>query len=237
MLMGVFFTVIRLGIMLLTVEVMFQFTDNIASWSKGELYLLMFLFRLIQKICYVVFDHNISCLSDHVVDGTLDGFIIKPMNTLVLVAFSDLSFEDFIRMFVDVVSLGLVIVWFGISSTPLAIICTTIATLCGIIAMFASKLFFNTLTFWFDRIDNINLIFYSAGSFGRFPIDVLPRAIRPILFSIIPLAFVSYLPASILPGKFPPTYTVFAIAGSVILLTLSLLFFDVALKRYSSASS
>jgi len=57
------------------------------------------------------------------------------------------------------------------------------------------------LSFWFYRIENINYLIESISDFGRFPISILPRTIKIIILTIIPVAFQAYIPIVTLTGR------------------------------------
>ena len=87
------------------------------------------------------------------------------------------------------------------------------------------------------RIDNIIEVFNSFYEAGRYPISVYRGAVRIFLTFIVPIAFITTIPAAALVDKLDPAYAVYSVALALILFALGAWFWRFALRSYSSASS
>src|SRR5260370_2527091 len=71
---------------------------------------------------------------------------------------------------------------------------------CGAVIVYSFWLILATTSFWFIRIDNIEMIFWNLFEAGRYSIDVYPLYIRRFLTFGVPLAFITTIPARALSG-------------------------------------
>ena len=76
--------------------------------------------------------------------------------------------------------------------------------------------------------------FYEA---GRFPVNIFPAWVRAVLTFVVPIAFITTVPASVLLGRLGGEFVLFSLGVAAILFTASVLFWRFAVRHYSSASS
>jgi ABC-2 type transport system permease protein len=81
------------------------------------------------------------------------------------------------------------------------------------------------------------MIFWNLFESGRYPIDVYPLAIRNLLTYVLPLAFITTLPARALSGRLEASTILLALALAAAMACVSAWFWRFGLRRYGSASS
>jgi ABC-2 type transport system permease protein len=91
--------------------------------------------------------------------------------------------------------------------------------------------------FWWGRADNIQHLFRPLHQLTRIPIDITGRVLRHLFTFVIPLAFVSTVPAQALAVGVSPWLIVYGILAAVFSLWLSNRAWHFALRHYTSASS
>jgi len=94
-----------------------------------------------------------------------------------------------------------------------------------------------TTAFWLVKVENISELFNAFFQAGRFPISAFPNWARLLLTIVIPIAFVTTVPASAAVGRLEPGL---ALAGSglaALLLLASHACWRLAVANYTSASS
>jgi ABC-2 type transport system permease protein len=94
-----------------------------------------------------------------------------------------------------------------------------------------------TLAFWFVKVDNLAELFNAFYEAGRFPISVYRGLLRAFLTFVIPIAFITTIPAATLLGRAGTTDITWALALAAVLFVFSNRFWNFALRHYSSASS
>ena len=106
------------------------------------------------------------------------------------------------------------------------------------VAIFYSLFFmFTTLTFWLQRVFNLEEFLTSVLNFGKAPVQVFTQGFLLFFIFIVPVAFVATFPTQVLLGKSGWELVLFGGIMALIFLFLSNKFWNFALKHYSSASS
>jgi ABC-2 type transport system permease protein len=112
-----------------------------------------------------------------------------------------------------------------------------VALLCGSAIVYSFWLILATMAFWFIRIENILMIFWSMYTAGRWPVGIYPGWLRWTLTLIVPVAFAVTVPAQAISGRLEPETLLGGISLAIALLTLSRWFWKQGLKHYSGASA
>ena len=93
------------------------------------------------------------------------------------------------------------------------------------------------LSIIFIKIGAMHELFLSALKFLEYPQNIYKVMIRILMIYIIPLATVSNVPAEKLLGKVGLIDTIEIVLLSIVFFMLTRIYYRLALKRYSSASS
>ena len=94
-----------------------------------------------------------------------------------------------------------------------------------------------TTAFWWVRVNNMMELFNAFFVAGRFPITAFPTWVRVILTFIVPIAFITTVPASAAVGRLDWPMALGSLAIAAGFLLLSHLFWRWAVANYTSASS
>ena len=87
------------------------------------------------------------------------------------------------------------------------------------------------------EIDHTIMIYRDLTNLGRLPIDIYKQPIKGILTCLIPVGTMITLPAKAIMGLVTPISIALSFALGVLMMVLSLKFWNLALKKYTSASS
>jgi len=90
---------------------LFQMTEDktIAGFGQFEFYFVFGMLEILWFICFGFFYINSKKLSERIVEGTLDFYLIKPKNSLFQVLFQEVDLEDMVAVFFYfLLTLGLV---------------------------------------------------------------------------------------------------------------------------------
>ena len=90
---------------------------------------------------------------------------------------------------------------------------------------------------WFVKIYNVTEVLRGLLEAGRFPMVAYPVAYRFFFTFIVPVAFLTSIPAEVLLNRAEPTWIVAAAILAIALLFASRAFWRFALRFYTSASS
>lgn len=229
--------VIWIAILFSIIEVIFNHTSAIAGWTKPEVYLLTVLWVLMDELFITLFRENFYNFSTLTTQGDLDFYLTKPVNTLFLVSTQKILARSAYRFLVQLFILAWLIIHFDFSVSLSSIITCCFLLLIGLSIQYSYSLFFNIFSFWFLRIENINEALGTLSFSGRYPLEILPKTLKIITFTAIPIGLFAYVPTATLLGKITGWYVPYAVLFSAVLFLISISFWNFALRRYSSASS
>ncbi len=230
-------SVIYISVVFLTIHILFQYADTIGNWSKGEVFLLSTIWIIVDEIVILLFEANIKSIPDRVTDGEMDLYLTKPVNSLFLLSGQTLYLNTVYKILMDIGILAFIISYFDISLTFIGIATSLFLILCALVVIYSVLVLLNTLSFWFYRIDNINNLWFGFYDFGRYPIHILPKAMRIIFLTAIPIVYTAYFPTMALTGKLSWWILAFVPIFSFLMLLAAIKFWKYALKHYTSASS
>ncbi len=109
--------------------------------------------------------------------------------------------------------------------------------ICAMLIVYAIWALLHTLAFWLVKIENISQIFFAVFETARFPVGAFPGVLRVFFTVVVPVAFMTTVPASAAAGTLDWRYAVAAPLIALIGLWLSHRFWQFALRHYTSASS
>ncbi len=238
-------TLLGIGTQLTAVWVIFRQTPNLAGWSLPQVLALLGVYNFMYGFIGALIAPNMRQVLEDVRQGTLDFALLKPVNNQFLV-----SVRQFVIWRLTDILLGLALAVYA--SVRIAAHSTAgagstfslhqallfpLMLACGAVIVYSFWLILATTSFWFIRIDNIEMIFWNIFEAGRYPIDVYPLYIRRFLTFGVPLAFITTFPARALGGALETPTVLLAVLLAAVMALLSAWFWRVGLRRYGSASS
>ncbi|OGH68498.1 MAG: hypothetical protein A3J66_00215 [Candidatus Magasanikbacteria bacterium RIFCSPHIGHO2_02_FULL_47_14] len=230
------FSVLWMGMTFLFVEVLFTHTESIGGWTKEHLYTLTFFWIFVDELTVTLFQKTTE-IPSLVTDGTLDFYFTKPVSALFLVTTERISVRGVWRLVIELALFVFFWAHFDFSPTATQAGLAILLLLAGLVVSYSVRLLLNTLSFWFYRIDNINDLWISFSDAGKYPLHILPKTLRILFLSFVPVAFSAYIPASAFFGLVAWYGVAYAFLFSAFIFLASLLLWNVAVKRYTSASS
>jgi ABC-2 type transport system permease protein len=120
--------------------------------------------------------------------------------------------------------------------TPTRVAIYCFACACGILAIVGFLVALGALTMIVGgRGEQADLGFHAMLLLSSYPIDLFGGPTKMLLFTVLPAAFVTGLPAGLM-RSFDPTTAVATFAASLVLAVLGVVMFRLGLRRYASGS-
>ena len=209
--------------------ILFSLKDNFGGYLMEDIILLWAISSSSYGLAHILFN-GIFKMPQMIENGKVDSFLVTPKNTLIMLATSSTrtsAIGDFLYGYVlmflfylnihDILMFTILIIFGGLLYTSLACI-------------------LNSLTFWFIRANYLSdSIIHIFINFSIYPDTIFNRAIKIMLFTIIPVGFAVYLPAKLILG-FNITYLLLIFLATFIFVSLAFLIFYKGLKRYTSSN-
>ncbi len=214
----------------------FHNVSSLGGWAFEEGLILFGVFLIIDGFVAMIIRPNLNRISEYIRLGTMDFILLKPINSQFLVSFRFINIWSFPNLLI-----GWGLVLYGMSAMDTLEMFTIVQfifmLLPALMIVYSILCVLNTTAFWWVKVDNITMLFHIFFETGRFPITAYPKWIQIGLTFIVPVAFMTTVPAqaafSVLSFKL--ILIGWGIAG--IALLSSHLFWRFALSKYASASS
>lgn len=217
--------------------IFFAHRDTVGGWTYNQVLIVLGLFSMFTGIMEAFFRPNITSMIEAVRDGTFDFVLVKPVNAQFYSSFHALT----MWRLVDILAGAGVIVYalnaMQVVPTPLQIGEFAALLLLAVVIVYCIWLAMMTMSFWFVKVDNLAELFYSFYEAARFPISVYSGWLRAALTFVIPIAFITTIPAAALIGLLNPNEIVIGILLALVLLVGTNRLWTFAIRSYASASS
>ena len=205
------------------------------GWSWQEAIVVLGMFTLLQGFSATFLVPNLNRIVQQVEQGTLDFVLLKPISsqfwlsarTISPWGLPDLLFGAIIIIYAGT-QLGLGIRNYLVSAIPI---------LFGLIILYSLWFMLGATSIWFVRIYNVTEVLRGLLEAGRYPMVAYPAAYRFFFTFVVPVAFLTTVPAEAMLGRSQMTWVIGAGILAVGLLLASKFFWQFALRFYTSASS
>ena len=230
-----------------TLSLFYRGDYQFGNWSWEEALIVLGIFTLLKGFSSILLVPNLNRIVNHVQQGTLDFVLLKPISSQFWLSSRDLSpwgIPDLI--------IGLGLIAYAGGKLQLAIgdyLLSTIPLMFGMVSLYSLWFMLGATSIWFVKIYNVTEVLRGLLEAGRFPMSAYPSAFRLFFTFIIPVAFMTTVPAGVMLG-WPDTDSISGEGGIALLfwilggggLALGLLlisgcFWKLALRFYTSASS
>jgi ABC-2 type transport system permease protein len=222
---------------MLTVGIFFGHTDTIGGWSFYEALVVVGLFQMFLGMVDTFITPNVQDFTEYLRLGTMDFILTKPLNSQFHASLRRINIWRAIDMLIGAGIIVYALNHLGATLTldRLAMFCVLL--LCAAIILYALIMLLITSAFWFVQLENVMELLFTFYEAGRFPVSVFPAWLRAILTFVVPIAFITTVPAAVIIGRLDAEFVVLAVVVTAILFTACAAFWRFAVRHYSSASS
>jgi len=206
-----------------------------SGYSWEEALVVLGIFTLLQGFSSTFLEPNLSRIVERVQQGTLDFVLLKPIssqfwlsaNTVSPWGIPDLIFGAVLLLYAAN-KLGVEIGNYFLTAIPL---------LFGTITLYSIWFMLGATSIWFVKIYNVTEVLQGLLEAGRFPMAAYPAAYRFFFTFVVPVAFLTTVPAEAMLGRGEIVWIAGAGILAIGLLFFSRYFWQFALRFYTSASS
>lgn len=208
---------------------------TLGGWRWEEAMIVLGMAVFLEGVSGTFLRPNIGRIVEHVRSGTLDFVLLKPIDAQFWLSTRNLSVWGLPDMAYGVAvmayggaRLGLGPERYAAGLMPLAL---------ALVVLYSIWFMLSTTSLWFVKIHNVTNLLRGVLEAGRFPVPAYPAVYRVVFTFILPVAFLTTVPASAV------LHRPWGVAwGSAVLLAaglalLSRLFWRYGLRCYTSASS
>lgn len=205
------------------------------GWSWQEALLVLGIFTFLQGFSSTFLAPNLNRIVRHVQDGTLDFVLLKPIrsqfwlstHTISPWGLPDLIFGCILIGYAGN-QLGIPIGNYLFSLLPLGF---------GLVILYSLWFMLGATSIWFVKIYNVTEVLRGFLEAGRYPMVAYPVAFRFFFTFVVPVAFLTTIPAEVMLGRSQVVWLTSAGFLALGLFLVSSWFWRFALRFYTSASS
>lgn len=210
--------------------ILFNNVETIGGYTFGDEMLLWALTSGSFGLCFVTFG-NVTQITKMILNGELDTYLLQPKDPLVNIVCSKTIVSAWGDMLYGVIMFFL-IRGFDIKGFLLFLMFIVTGAL-----IFASVLVsFHALSFYSGNTEGLaQLVIEFLISFGIYPEGIFGRGVKYILYTIIPTAFIVYIPASAIK-QFTFSMLLQVLGIAVVWIIIAYTMFYKGLKRYESGN-
>jgi ABC-2 type transport system permease protein len=230
-----------LGILLVFYDTVFAQTSLVADWNRNEYLFFVGCHFALGGVIEMLFMSNCGEFAELVRTGDLDIYLLKPIDEQLLITCREVDWSTApnvlmgaaVMLFAlwtmswtfDIVQLGLFFLLF----------------VCGALLSYSFLLLLTSSSVWMMRNQSLYEIWWLFSTLMRYPREIfLGNWAFPIgwVFTfVVPVMLVVNVPARVMVKALDPSFAVYTVIATVVLLAVSRKVFRLALRRYRSASS
>jgi len=227
----------EVGVALLGIGVLFgqPGTTEVGGWSFREALLVVGLFMLTEGFISVFVQPNMSKIAEAVRTGSMDFTLLKPIDAQFGVSTRHLNV---LRVTDLLIGLGLTVyAASGLTVTFGGVLVAALLYLSALVIVYCIWLALSTTAFWFVKTQNVAELFNGVFGAARFPVTAFPVPVRALLTFVVPVAFITTVPAQAMTGTLTPALALASPLVAAALFAATRLFWLRAVGSYTSASS
>ncbi|MEL6494594.1 MAG: ABC transporter permease [Cyanobacteria bacterium J06623_7] len=205
------------------------------GWNWQEATIVLGLFTLLQGFSATFLVPNLNSIVKQVEQGTLDFVLLKPISSQFWLSTKTISpwgLPDLLFGAIMILYAGnqLGLTWSGYlaSLIPLSF---------GVVILYSLWFMLGATSIWFVKVYNVTEVLRGLLEAGRYPMVAYPAIYRFFFTFIVPVAFLTTVPAQAMLDRSETTWILGAAVLAIILFFCSIWFWRFALRFYTSASS
>jgi ABC-2 type transport system permease protein len=202
--LGILANAFDFGFGLVQYSLFFLVAESVAGWEMPQLLTFYAVFMTVLSLHLIFLYPNLDGISTLVNSGKLDLVLTKPNSPQVLLSFRLLSFEELGSFTAAQCLLWGLVLTGAISVTGGQLLAFGFALVCCFRLVYSVFVMFLALAVWFEKLENMSDLLWSMFGLCRYPVDVFPGWLRLVFWNIIPIAFVTTVPARALLA--PPRF-------------------------------
>jgi len=235
----VFGSFLQMILSVVFVRVIFGFIGDLAGWGYYQALAVVATYMIVEGLMWFLCAY-LGILETFIKQGSLDGILVKPMDTQFLVSIWRGDPEDAVRLVSGIAVLFYSLSHLGLTWEQLLLngFFYLLLLANAFFIAYSLTLIFRSVTFWTLEGGSFFALNDVLSKMSQYPTDIIFHAVvRTILTAVIPLAFMATIPAKILVYGLNWQLIGSSFLIAAIFLFVSRRFWLFALNHYSSASN
>jgi ABC-2 type transport system permease protein len=208
------------------------------GWNVYQMIVFIGTFTILDASYMATYFFGVLTIPEKIRTGTLDQYIVRPVNTLFYVSFENIDPGSLVLIVPGIMMVAYGVGMLGISVTAAAIAGYVFLLLLMYFLMYDLMIIIRTLAFRFVRIDSLCEIEGELVNFSfRIPGIVFKGAWKLIFYVLLPYGLMATIPAQFLADALDGRYWLLSLGVGAVFGFLCIFLWKRGMKRYGSVSS
>lgn len=218
-------------------KIIYSYTIYVGNWTSWEVYSFLGTMMIIDSLYMTFFYFNVMRVPTYVRNGSLDIFLLKPINSRFLISFQTINWSSLIT-FLFGVSFTIYSV-FQLENIPCIknVAIYVVLIINGILLMYYLMFIGAIFSFYFYRTEMLMESVFEIFQIGMKPEFIYGQGLRMLFTYVVPVLVIVNYPAKILFDELSFFDLFWATGITVVLHLLTSFFWNYSLKKYNSATS
>lgn len=209
----------------------------LGGWSWPQALVVQGIYTLLDGVATTWLRPNLGAIVTHVREGTLDFVLLKPIDSQFWLSLRTLSPAGLSELVLGLGLIGWALPRTGAVVGPHQVALALVLLAAGGLILYALWFLLAATSIWFVKTWNATEVLRAALTAGRFPVTAYPPGLRLLFTLVLPVAFLTTVPAQALLGRSTGGWVAGSLLMAAISFALSRSFWRFALRHYTSASS
>ena len=219
------------------IGVYFRFTDEVRGWSYPEMLVVVGLFFAVNGVRQAVITPNLARITEYVRLGTLDFLLTKPVDSQFMVSFRHMGVYNWLD---PLLGIGLVVVGTAAADRPVTaggVASAVLLVLCAVAILYALSLALMSFGIRWVSSEGMDDLVQGVVETARLPVQLYRGVVQTALTVVVPVAFLTTVPAEALLGRGDVRALLVALAVAVLSVVAASAVWRWALRGYTGASA
>ena len=221
----------------LAIEIYYEFNNEIGGWSKYGFYILFGSFNSMVVLYNFLFEIGHDEFAIKLKYGELDYDMIRPIDSMLLTSCSRFDYPSLLNLVIPIIFIhngsSIEKISWGLFNSSIFVLFIFL----GVFIIYLLNQILMTAAFWLTDFSNAFQLIGAITNLGSKPFKIYPWYMQLIFGFCIPIILAGNLPADLLLGNLTIQKVMFTILGCMTLFIMTRIFWNLGLKKYSSASS
>lgn len=177
---------------------LYAHSEWLGGWSLDQIYVFVCGYLLVDALYMTIFSNNVWWLPIAVNRGDLDYYLTRPVSSLFFLSLREFAVSSFVNVLMALGLVGWAIARYPAPlSAPRVLLFFAFLGL-GTYLLYCVRVLFLIPVFWLQSGNGLLEISWSLTHLGERPVQIYDRWLRLVLSTVLPMAFIATLPASVL---------------------------------------
>ncbi|MEB3334095.1 MAG: ABC-2 family transporter protein [Cyanobacteriota bacterium] len=215
----------------------FQGGQGLGGWTWPEALVVLGTYTMLDGVASTLLRPNLSRIVTHVQEGTLDFVLLKPIDSQFWLSTRTFALGGLPEIGAGLVLMGWAARAAGARPAPAMVAAAILLLLVSLAILYSLWFLLATTSIWFVKTWNATEVLRATLTAGRYPITAYPQSLRVLFTVVVPVAFLTTVPAEAILGRPSLAWLVAGTGMAAGFLALSRAFWRFALRFHTSASS